>query len=170
MHDCVVVDTNVLAVAEGMHSNASDDCLAACVSAVRQMQEGLVIAVDVCDEILAEYMKVLGESKMAGLGQKMAKKLWRSKNDRKVCLRISITPVGAPADSYEEVPHNLRDFDPADHKFIAVANANGGGRQIFQAVDKEWWDRRHDFVHNGIDVQFLCHGDMMRLRRRLPPD
>ena len=52
-----------------------------------------------------------------------------------------------------------RDFHVDDHKFFAVALAGGSGLMVFQALDREWWERSNDLNGAGLDVQFLCPGD-----------
>lgn len=156
MNDCVVVDTNVLAVAEGIKDGASDECIASCTAMARRIQEGLPLTVDDGDRMLAELVKTMKKSSASGIGVKLALSLWRRRHDPAVCHTVTISPSDDPPGSFEEVPDQLRDFDIDDHKFFAVAVAHGPGTQIFQALDEEWWSRRRDFPACGLDVQFLC--------------
>lgn len=118
---CVVVDTNVLAVAEGMHGEASDECRLACAGLLRRISDGQRVLVDADDEILVEYVKVLEASPRSGVGTKLAKSLWRRRHDENVCHRVPITRIDDPEGSFDEVPVALRDFDPDDQKFLAAA-------------------------------------------------
>lgn len=158
---CVVIDTNVLAVAEGMHAGASDGCVLACVRLVRRVLDGHKVGVDEGDEILGEYVQALRRSAKSGVGGKLARFLWHRRYDASICHRLPITPLGQPSGSFVEVPTFLRDFDTDDQKFLAVAAAEGQTPPIFQALDKEWWRRRSDFAENGLDVQFLCVADIL---------
>lgn len=158
---CVVVDTNVLAVAEGLHDQATEECRAACLQIASKIQAGLPITVDAGDLILMEYIKTLKESDTAGIGKKLAHYLFRRRHDPQVCRRVTLTPADEIHGSFDEIPATLRNFDVDDHVFIAVAAAEGSRTQIFQALDKEWWDRKQDFVDSGIDVQFLCALDLI---------
>jgi hypothetical protein len=157
---CVVVDTNVLAVAEGLHEGASEACLAACIALAREIEGGLPVAVDSGDEILNEYFGTLRHSKRSGLGKKLALHLYRQRGNTDICHKVDVHALDAPPGSFQEVPVGLRDFDVDDQKFIAVAAAEPCRPQIHTAVDGEWWDRRQDFVAAGIDVQFACPGDL----------
>jgi hypothetical protein len=161
---CAVVDTNVLAVAEGLYDGASDECVAACSRLARQIQEGkILVAVDSeqsGEVVLREYLDALNDKRQAGVGSKLAVRLWRMRHDSNVCRKVDITTV-PDTSSYEEVPADLRDFDTDDHKWIAVASADDENPPIYQAHDREWWERREDFVRNGIDVQFLCASDLV---------
>lgn len=161
--DCVVVDTNVLAVAEGLHAGASDECRAECAKLARQIQEGLVIVVDSKrsgEAIMIEYLGALRGKGTSGIGSKLATYLWRRRYDTSICRTVDITPCDTPPGSYDEVPPRLKSFDVDDHKWFAVATAEPSRPQIFQALDAEWWDRRRDFPASHLDVQFLCSGDL----------
>lgn len=162
--ECVVVDTNVLAVAEGLHDGASEECLAACRKLARHIQAGLVIAVDSVESgemVLREYLSTLRDAKTSGVGSKLAVSLWSRRRDHRVCRPVDVTPSGDYGETFDEVPESLRDFDQDDHKWIAVALAEPSRPQIFQALDAEWWVRRKDFAAEGVDVQFLCAGDFL---------
>lgn len=151
-----MIDTNVLVVAEGVNDHAPDACRAACVSLARNIQQGLVVALDSEGHILDEYIKRLRPSKTSGIGVKLVVALQYRHRDETVCRKVDVTPIDDPAGSYEEVPSGLRDFDIDDQVFIAVAAAESSCPQIFTAIDGEWWDRKQDFVDCGLDVQFLC--------------
>jgi hypothetical protein len=161
---CVVVDTNVLAVAEGLHAGASEECKAACRKLASHVAAGLPIVVDSKasgEQILLEYLGALRGATTSDIGSKLATYLWHRRGDPSICRVVDITPMGEHGESFEEVPERLRDFDNDDHKWVAVALAEPTRPQVFQALDTEWWDRRRDFAEEGIDVQFLCSGDLL---------
>jgi hypothetical protein len=155
----IVLDTNVLAVAEGMHEGASDLSRAACLAIVRQVKEGLVLTVDQDDEIVTEYMKVLSNALTDGLGKLVARKIHRLRKGGEVCHMVPLTPTDPPPASFEEVPAALRDFDEDDHMFIGVAAVDGA--PIVLGLDGEWWARQSDFVASGINLRFLCIAQLM---------
>src|SRR5438552_2682385 len=134
INECVVVDTNVLAVAEGMNDSASPECVLACRTLLRRISEGLQIGVDTGDLVLREYIDALSASRSAGIGVKLARLLWRTRYDTRVCHRVSLTDTDPPPGSFAEVPAGLRDIDVDDHKFIAVSVAEGTPRPLFQAL------------------------------------
>jgi hypothetical protein len=160
----IVVDTNVLAVSEGRHDGASDACVAACATLARRIQEGrATVVVDEADEILTEYLRVLGQDGSSGIGVKLARRLRQRKYDDAVCRRVPITPIECPPGSYEEVPEGLRDFDLDDQKFLAVARADRESPPLFAGIDQEWWRRRADLAAAGFDIQFPCSDDLLDL-------
>ena len=167
---CVVIDTNVLMVAEGNFPEASDLCLASCVDLAMKVENGLAVALDSGDEIVNEYLTALKSTKRSGLATKLVTKLYRLRQNPNsdIVRSVSITRSDDPPGSYEEVPTQLRDFDLDDQKFIAVAAAEASRPQIHTAVDGEWWTRRRDFAEAGIDVQFACTGDFLGVGNAAP--
>jgi hypothetical protein len=158
---CLVVDTNVFAVAEGMHRGASGECVLSCIRFLRKIDGGAAIAVDLGDEILLEYINTLSSAEVPGLATKLARLLYRTRFGSDTVRRVPITRRDEPPGMYEEVPETLHDFDDDDQKFLAVAVAEGGNPQVLQALDREWYDRYDDLRAAGIDVQFVCLTDLI---------
>ena len=154
----LIIDTNVFAIAEGMHGDATDGCKAACTSILLRIDGGYPILVDDSDEILSEYVAALRAAPTSGLAVKLASRLYRTRHGEPACRKVEITRSNG---SYEEVPAGLRDFDPDDQKFIAVAASAGGGFPLVAGLDGEWWDRQADFPANGLSVQFPCLADLI---------
>jgi hypothetical protein len=155
----VVIDTNVFAIAEGLHNGASTECVAACTGVLLRIDNGQPLLVDELDLILSEYLAVLRGSRASGMASKLAELLWRTRHGGDRCSRVAITPIDDPAGSFDEVPEPLRDFDIDDQKFIAAAAA--GAAPVVAGLDGEWWARGADFAANGIDVQFACLADFL---------
>jgi hypothetical protein len=154
----------VLAVSERRHDGAGERCIAACVQLARRIQAGeAILVVDDNDEILTEYLRNLGDRHVSDLGTKIARLLRQRKHDPTVCRLISISPSSEQPGSYDEVPDAIRDFDPDDQKFFAVANADPERPQIFAGLDEEWWCRRSDLAAAGLDIQFICSEQLMDL-------
>ena len=99
---CVVVDTNVWAVAEGMHSDATEQCVAACVAILQRIDSGVVrkLVVDTDDRILAEYISTLKAAGTAGLAVKLARRLWNTRYGVASCKRVDITEHDDPPGSF----------------------------------------------------------------------
>jgi hypothetical protein len=155
----VVIDTNVFAVAEGLHGRATTECVAACTRLLLQVDSGHPVVVDELDLILSEYLAVLRGSAKSGVATKLAEVLWRTRHGGDRCNRVPITPIDDPDGSFDEVPEALRDFDIDDQKFIAAAVA--GDTAVIAGLDGEWWTRRGDFAGSGVDVQFACLADFL---------
>jgi hypothetical protein len=161
MTHCLVVDTNVFAVAADLHGGASDECKLACIQILRTIEGGHRIAVDHADAIFTEYLGALRACPQPTFASKLAIRLYRLRHSQDVCHQIEITPVDAPPGSFAEVPPVLQDFDTDDQKFIAVAAAEGNTPPLIAGIDGEWWDRRVDFADAKLDLQFPCMADLV---------
>jgi hypothetical protein len=153
-----VIDSNVLAVAEGLYGDTSDGCVLACVENLEALQRGEITVVDEADEIVFEYLGAVRHGGRPGVGAKFAKWIHSRRFDVRVCERVRITPVNDNPPTYAEFPDDpaLRNFDPDDRKFIAVAAAHPDRPPVLEAVDRVWWTHRAALAAAGIDIQFLC--------------
>lgn len=162
MTPAIVVDSNVLAIAEGRNEQASEDCVAACIRlAARIQSRQAVVVVDELGEIFEEYFGALEGATSSGIGIKVARMLRQRRYDPSICRQVQITPIQTPPGSYEEVPESVRDFDPDDQKFLAVAKADLEHPKIYAGLDEEWWCRAADLASAGFDIQFICGEDLM---------
>lgn len=133
--------------------------------ATRVQAGDVVVALDAADEILNEYLGTLKKKRTSGLAVKVARRLQQRKRDPEVCRQIPITPLPHPSGSYEQVPVPIRDFDPDDQKFLAVASAASGSPQVFAGLDFEWWERREDLASSGLDIQFVCSDQLFEIEK-----
>ena len=159
----VIVDTNVVVVANGRSEQASSDCVDTCGEKLEEIMRGeMKLVLDNRWIILREYMRNL-RSNGADVGDRFLG--WILANRDKRCDLVSITLVDGSEHEFEEFPDGpaLVGFDPDDRKFIAVAIAHPEKPPILQAVDSQWWDFRDAFRRNGVTVEFICKDDMQRL-------
>ena len=160
----VVVDTNVVVVANGRSEQASSDCVDTCGEKLEEIMQGEEkLVLDNGWIILREYMQHL-RSNGADVGDRFLGWILVNKDER--CDLVPITPVDGSENEFEEFPDDpaLNDFDPDDRKFIAVAYAHPEKPPILQAVDSQWWDFRDAFRQNEVAVEFICEDDIQRLR------
>ncbi len=160
----VVVDTNVIVVANGRSEQASSDCVETCGEKLEKIMSGEVkLVLDNRWIILREYMQNL-RSNGADVGDRFLG--WILVNKDNHCDLVPITPVKGLENEFEEFPDDpaLADFDPDDRKFIAVACAHPEKPPILQAVDSQWWDFRDVLREKGVTVEFICEDDIQRLR------
>ncbi|MCG9127973.1 hypothetical protein JT359_10280 [Candidatus Poribacteria bacterium] len=160
----VIVDTNVVVVANGRSEQASSDCVETCGDRLEEIMQGeMKLVLDNRWIILREYMQNL-RSNGADVGDRFLGWILANRDER--CNLVSITPVDGLENAFEEFPDDpaLNDFDPDDRKFIAVAYAHPERPAILQAVDSQWRDFRDAFRRNGVTVEFICEDDIQRLR------
>ena len=159
----VIVDTNVVVVANGRSEQASANCVDTCgerLEGIMHGEEKLVL--DNRWIILREYMQNL-RSNGADVGDRFLG--WILANRDVQCDLVSITPIDGLENAFKEFPDDpaLNNFDPDDRKFIAVAIAHSERPPILQAVDRQWWDFRDVFRQNGVTVEFICETDIRYL-------
>jgi len=161
----VVVDTNVLLVAEGMHDDVSEECVLACVQRLEEIMKGDTVVLDDGYRVLDEYQHKLSARRGKGVGSAFLKWLLQHRaGERRVAI-VALTELGA--DRFAEFPVAALEsaFDPPDRKFPAVANAHPSRPPILQATDSKWLRWWPDLKAAGIDVEFLCPQDVCRFYR-----
>jgi len=128
------------------------DCIASCIEAIDHIRKHGKLVIDSSGAILSEYWKYLSPSGQPGPGDLFMKWILDHYEEH---IQVQVTPDDG---SYLEFPQHegLRDFDPADHKFIAVSNADRCKSSILQATDSQWWGYRGVLAEVGIRVRFLC--------------
>ena len=155
-----LVDTNVpktanLAAQSDPDADVTAECILACIEAIDHIIKTRGLILDAGDEIFNEYRHQLSMKGQPGVGDKFIK--WVHDNRWKLphSQRVPITRNG---ESYDEFPtsDDLHDFDIADRKFIAVANAMATKWPILQATDSKWWGWKEALAKAGITVCFLC--------------
>jgi hypothetical protein len=154
----VVIDTNVLAVANGKADHAGIDCVMSCVSALENAKQRNVILVDSGYRIFDEYRRHANLAGQPGLGDLFLKWLWNNQANQVHCEQIEITPSATDPDGFEEFPNDTRlaDFDRSDRKFVAVALASNKCPAILNATDSDWWNFQAPLQENGLEIKFLC--------------
>ncbi len=160
----VVVDTNVAVVANYNTEQASLECEAACIQALKQIQAGRRTLLDEMGLILKEYRNNLHPSGQPGVGDAFCKWVHDNQATDEHCRTVSIT-VHADR-GFVEFPDDARlsSFDLSDRKFVAVALASGTDPQILNASDTDWWHDRQTLAEHGIQIVFLCP-ELMQMER-----
>ncbi len=156
----VVVDTNVILVANGQHSGVSDQCVVSCVHRLREIMVGERIAIDDGHRILKEYQNKTTPHVGKRAGDTFVKWLLRNNANPGRCDQVEI--VEHAERGFESFPDDqgLANFDPSDRKFVAVAIAHGQSPPIAQATDSKWLDWVPALGKHGISLQLLCSSDI----------
>lgn len=165
----VVVDTNVLLVAEGKHQDASDECVLACVQRLQKIMRIDTVVVDDGYRIFGEYQHKLDAKLGKGVGTVFLKWLLQRQSNKRYVQQVSVTEASKDRFSEFPVPALESQFDPPDRKFPAVANAHPAKPSILQAADCKWLDWWSQLSNAGIAVQFVCPDDVRRFYKRKFP-
>lgn len=151
----VVVDTNVLIVANGKAPHASDNCVIRAVEFLEHARTNSVVVMDGLGLISDEYRKYCSYRGQPGVGDFFFLHLHRMQGTSRVQL-VDVTPDGDG--SYREVPSALRSFDPSDQKFIAVVVADDYRSEIVNCVDSDWSEAKDALQGAKIQVHQVCEG------------
>ncbi len=121
---CVVIDTNVLLVANDRHPDVSPECVLECVDRLERIQKTGVVVIDDDWHIVGEYKNKIQFKPPKGVGDVFLKWLLQNQSNLRRVNRVSITET--VPDTFAEFPDSglQAKFDPSDRKFPAVANAH----------------------------------------------
>lgn len=157
MREPIVVDTNVLVTAENVQNRA---CARNCASRLAEIELNGQVVLDYRREILSEYERNLRGVRQPQAGFQFWKWLVNTKANSDHC--VWITTATHATRGYEEFPAHdgLKEFDPADRKFVAVANAHPAKPPIVQATDSKWVGWRKALAECGIQVEFVCRDEI----------
>lgn len=165
----VVVDTNVILVANGAHGDVSPECVLECVQRLTKLMQGGSIAIDDAHRILGEYQHKTSPRKGKGVGDVFIKWILTKLPDGQRVHQVPLTEVGE--DQFAEFPVATLEaaFDRPDRKFAAVANAHPAKPPILQAADCKWLDWWPELKAHGVDVTFLCGDDVCKFYEKKFP-
>jgi hypothetical protein len=158
----VVIDTNVLLVAEGKHPDVSQECIAACVQRLGLAMKTATVVIDDNYRVLREYQNKLSAAHGKRAGTVFLKWLMQNQANPKHVACVSLTERAK--DCFAEFPNAQLEvaFDPPDRKFPAIANAHTAKPPILQAVDSKWLRWWSQLEASGIRVEFLCPNDICK--------
>jgi len=159
MTKAIVIDTNVLLVAEGL-STFSGPCRDECKTLLQKVQQERVVVLDTGREILKEYGNKLEHKKEPGMGHAFYRWLCQRVATPAHCETVTLT--AHPARKYAEFPDHsgLHKFDDSDRKFVAVAAAHPKKPEIVQAGDSKWWGWRQSLGECGIRLNMPCEAEL----------
>lgn len=160
----VVVDTNVILVANEQHADVSPACIEACALRLSAIVHRGRIALDDSYRILTEYQRKTQPRQGKGPGDAFVKWALRNAANPQRC-ELAHLPVDSSGD-FQAFPTDVRlsSFDPADRKFVATSRALASAPPILQAADSKWIDWAPALRDNGVLVEFLCRDDVERFR------
>ena len=166
--NAVIIDTNVMVVANGKASapQARCKCIIRCRARLAEiMRDSEMILLDDKKRIIQEYKNNLNE-KGRGFGdrfwQELVRRMWQRSGKQEKVIRVCITPLAGNGNDFEEFPNDasLKDFHKKDKKFVAVAiayqRAHGQETPILQAEDSGWEEFRDALATHGVRVDAIC--------------
>jgi hypothetical protein len=156
----VVVDTNVILVANRQHADVSEACVVACAQRLEAIMSGDRVALDDGYRILKEYQHKTTPGAGKRAGDVFVKWLLRNTENARRCAQVAL--VEHPERGFESFPDDARlsSFDPSDRKFVAVAAAHPDAPPIAQATDSKWLGWAPALREHGVEVDFICPADI----------
>ncbi|MCL6406747.1 hypothetical protein EXT70_13840 [Dickeya dadantii] len=166
----VVIDTNVLLVANSQHQDVSPDCIEECIRRLTAIQTSGVVVIDDEYRILGEYQHKTKLTPPKGAGDVFLKWLLRHAGNPEFVEVVSLTETAE--DRFVEFPDSQLEplFDAPDRKFAAVAHAHRDKPTIWQAADCKWLDWWPALAVHGVRVDFICPDDACRFYTRKFPN
>lgn len=159
----VVIDTNVLLVANGSHPNASAACRAECVTRLHARQKAGVVVIDDAWRILNEYQQKTYPNQPKGVGDVFLKWLLQNRANPQRVHQVPLTET-APKEFAEFPDAALQlQFDASDRMFAAAAHAHPAKPPIWQAADCKWLAWWPQLKAQGLTVEFLCPADVRQV-------
>lgn len=124
-----------------------------------------LLVIDDSWRILREYLANLRSEGQPGVGDAFLKWVLLNRNNSSRVVQVKITPLVDMPTNFLEFPDDdrLRNFDPSDRKFVAVAQAHPEKPPILEAVDSKWWQFKEILREKGVQVEFLCPDDIQHL-------
>ncbi|MDP2827642.1 MAG: hypothetical protein Q8O37_03450 [Sulfuricellaceae bacterium] len=158
----MVVDTNVVLVANGQHQDVSPECVKNCALVLEGIMKKGRLALDDGFQILLEYQNKTQPKKGNRPGDAFVK--WALNNRCNVKSVDQVTLLEHDERGFESFHDDpdLANFDAPDRKFVAVSGAHPNKPPIAQAADSKWLDWASALQRHGIDVDFLCKADIQR--------
>jgi hypothetical protein len=149
----VVIDTNVLVVANKLTPEADSDCETRAAITLQDTLQRKIIVIDTEQLAIREYAPYCSRAGQPGAADFFFKTLLDNIANPERVLRIDIGLIQEEIDSI--IPTRLLDFDSDDRKWIALY-LEGSAESIINAVDSDWAARKADLDGEGINVIELC--------------
>ncbi len=161
----VVIDTNVILVANGQHQDVNEPCVKSCATRLEGIKQNGRVAIDDGYRILKEYQNKTEPHAGRRAGDIFLKWLLRNNANPQRCEQVRL--VDHAERGFESFPDDdrLGSFDPPDRKFVAVAAAHPDKPVILQAVDSKWLAWSAALAASGVEVEFLCPADIAAFER-----
>ena len=166
----VVIDTNVLLVANGQHDDVSPQCMQRCIEHLLLVQRQGKVVIDDAYHLLQEYRHKTSLHPAKGVGDVFLKWLLRNIGNAALVETVSIHETAPDEFAEFPVPELQSAFDASDRKFVAVAAAHPARPPIWQGADCKWLHWWPQLAAAGTRVEFLCPEDACRWFRHKFPD
>lgn len=157
MKKLYVVDTNVLAVANGAAEHMSMDSKLKAGKWLAEALRSKFFGFDTARAVENEYARHANRSGQPGIGDAFFRQAIATSRVRYLDIGAGLHEINS------KLPASLRDFDEDDRKWIALYVV-GGAEAIVNASDSDYMERKEDLEAEKIRVLELCREDV-RVKR-----
>jgi hypothetical protein len=160
----LVIDTNVLVVANRQSAGVDEACVDACTKAIIEAEQNSVVLLDEDDEVRQEYFRNIGQERPYGLAARFLIHLHQNQYNASHFKKLML--LKNCNGEFACCPQQLIDagFDRSDRIFAALAKL--GNAPVLNATDSDWLDHFPVLKANGIFVHFLCGCEQARKIRK----
>ena len=152
----VVLDENVLHVADGRNDAATTACVEASIERLIKLRQSEQLVMDDGDVIFDRYYALREFDPPYGIAMEFLLWVFVQRGSDRI-LDVSIHLDGTGEDSFVEFPDDLEltGFDHDDRKWVAVAIASGLHPPIVSATDSDWRDFEVP-LSRYVRLEILC--------------
>lgn len=166
----IVIDTNVLLVANGSAPQMSGACRVECIKRLEKARSSEAVVLDRQFLVLGEYQHCLDPRKGSpGPGDAFVRHLLQNMANAVCVAQVDLTPTNPEKTDFLEFPDDdeLRGaFYPSDRKFVAASNAHPETPPIVESADSKWLDWEDRPATHGIHMEVLCRQELDVIRAR----
>ncbi len=165
----IVIDTNVLLVADGKAPQMTAACVAECLTRLERVKASEQVVLDETRIIMGEYHNKLSANRSPTPGSAFLKWLLQVQAVAKHVSPVIITSLNQEQTLFAEFPADKAleaAFDPADRKFVAAANAHPERPPILESADSKWLGWELSLARHGIRLEVLCRRELEEIRKR----
>jgi hypothetical protein len=166
----LVIDTNVLLVADGQAKHMTAACEIECLIRLQQIKAGEQVVLDHRRIILAEYGNKLNPSRRPpSPGGAFLKWLLVNQCNPRHTVMVNLTPLDDERTRFSEFPPDTtleEAFDPSDRKFVCLAYAHPDKPPILESADSKWLGWESALNGHGIRLEVLCRCELEIIWKR----
>jgi hypothetical protein len=168
--NAIVIDTNILLVADGQANHMSASCRVECVNRLENAVKTERVVLDYQRIILEEYGHKLNPSKRPpSPGAAFLHWLLVNQCNPQHTAMVNLTPLDTANTRFAEFPPDAileAAFDPSDRKFVSAACAHPEKPPILESSDSKWLGWEADLAKHGVRLEVLCRCELEEIRRR----
>lgn len=166
----IVIDTNILLVADGQARQMSPACRIECLDRLEMTKCAERVVLDDRRLILEEYGHKLNPSKRPpSPGGLFLKWLLVNQSNPKHTACVPLTPLNPEQTRFKEFPPDPEleaAFDPSDRKFVAAAYSHPDKPPILESADSKWLGWEGKLKAHNLTLEVLCRCELEEIRRR----